>query len=207
MRVAGNSDGRHFWRPPGVDVPVILFLEFHVDLLRLLLGRLRHGDGQYAMLELRFDVAFIDSFGKGEAAFEATAGALADEVVGLSLVALLLGLGFAERGDLQYVLVDVDIDVLLAVTGKFGFQYVGVLVFPDVHRGYFGCGKSPIVPKAVEQAVEVASNAQCVRVSVNDVFHNYTSVIFDSCSLASFTGHSYTCNKRAKFQGTISKKN
>src|SRR5690554_7013598 len=83
--------GQYAPRPPflaamcGVDVPFSLLFEFHFNLLRLLCGNFWNGDSQYAILEFAFDVVLVDTFRKGEASLEASAGPFTNNVVRFSL--------------------------------------------------------------------------------------------------------------------------
>src|SRR5690606_27833181 len=95
---------------------------------RLRFSALRHGDGQHALFEGRFDPIGIDSLRQREAPLEGAVTAFREVVALLLFLRFLLLLALdgenAVGGD--------DLDVLLAEAGKFRRQLVAAVLLHDV---------------------------------------------------------------------------
>ena len=98
------------------------------------------------MLDACTDLRRIDALRQHQRTREAAAGALHAVVALLGVLVLEVPLA----GDRQHVVLELDLDVLLAHAGKVCAQHVAVSVLREVHR------RSPAAPRALVLPVAAA---------------------------------------------------
>src|SRR3989344_4037331 len=121
-----------------------------------LLGALRHGDGQHAVVEGRFHLIRIGLEGQTEGALEAAIAALHEMVVGLLVTLLLLELLLATDGEL--IVLQRNVDILLVDARQLHTDAHFLVGFGDVHAGIEGGRRAAALARGRREAARAAED-------------------------------------------------